>query len=109
LIEDEKNFSNTIKKRLQEEGYSVDVAYAYDGEEGLYMAENLPADVIVLDIMLPKLDGLLVWGFTFLTVAFCNIGVSLVYLVFADNARRIYPLFLSTNKFTKKRREYITH
>ena len=32
LIEDEKNLSNTI---LQEEGYSVDVAYAYDGEEGL--------------------------------------------------------------------------
>ena len=56
LIEDEKNLSNIIKKGLQEEGYSVDVAY--DGEEGLYMAENLPADVIVLDIMLPKLDGL---------------------------------------------------
>jgi len=56
LIEDEKNLANIIKKGLQEEGYSVDVAY--DGEEGLYMAENLPADVIVLDIMLPKLDGL---------------------------------------------------
>ena len=56
LIEDERNLSNIIKKGLQEEGYSVDVAY--DGEEGLYMAENLPADVIVLDIMLPKLDGL---------------------------------------------------
>lgn len=56
LIEDEKNLSNIIKKGLQEEGYSVDVAY--DGEEGLYMAENLPADAIVLDIMLPKLDGL---------------------------------------------------
>ena len=56
LIEDEKNLSNIIKKGLQEEGYSVDVAY--DGEEGLYMAENLPADVIVLDIMLHKLDGL---------------------------------------------------
>jgi len=56
LIEDEKNLSNIIKKGLQEESYSVDVAY--DGEEGLYMAENLPADVIVLDIMLPKLDGL---------------------------------------------------
>lgn len=56
LIEDEKNLANIIKKGLQEEGYSVDAAY--DGEEGLYMAENIPADAIVLDIMLPKMDGL---------------------------------------------------
>lgn len=56
LIEDEKNLANIIKKGLQEEGYSVDVAY--DGEEGLYMAENIPADAIILDIMLPKMDGL---------------------------------------------------
>ncbi|MBI5892822.1 MAG: response regulator transcription factor [Deltaproteobacteria bacterium] len=56
IIEDEKNLANIIKKGLQEEGYSVDAAY--DGEEGLYMAENIPADVIILDIMLPKMDGL---------------------------------------------------
>lgn len=56
LIEDEKNLANIIKKGLQEEGYSVDAAH--DGEEGLYMAENIPADAIILDIMLPKMNGL---------------------------------------------------
>lgn len=55
LIEDEKQLANIVKKGLEEEGYSVDVAH--DGEEGLYMVENYPADVIILDIMLPLLDG----------------------------------------------------
>ena len=56
LVEDEKQLANIIKKGLEENGYSVDVAY--DGEEGLYMAENYEADLIVLDIMLPKIDGI---------------------------------------------------
>lgn len=56
LIEDEKQLARIIKKGLEEASYSVDVAY--DGEEGLYMAEHFPADVIILDIMLPVIDGL---------------------------------------------------
>ncbi len=56
LVEDEEDLADIIKKGLEEEGYSVDVAR--DGEEGLYMAENLPADIVVLDIMLPVMDGL---------------------------------------------------
>ncbi len=56
LVEDEKDLSSIIKQGLEEEGYVVDVAF--DGEEGLYMAENYPVDVVVLDIMLPLLDGL---------------------------------------------------
>ncbi len=56
LIEDEKDLARVIKKGLEEEGYSVDVAH--DGEEGLYMAENYEADVIILDILLPVMDGL---------------------------------------------------
>lgn len=56
LIEDEKELASIIKKGLEESGYTVDVAH--DGEEGLYMAENYPADVAVLDIMLPIMDGL---------------------------------------------------
>lgn len=56
LIEDEKSLAAIIKKGLEENGYSVDMAH--DGEEGLYMAENYPADVIILDIMLPIMDGL---------------------------------------------------
>lgn len=55
LVEDEKSLAAIIKKGLEENGYSVDMAH--DGEEGLYMAENYSADVIVLDIMLPIMDG----------------------------------------------------
>ncbi len=56
LIEDEKTLAELIKSGLEDENYSVDVAY--DGEEGLYFAENEPFDIIILDIMLPKLNGI---------------------------------------------------
>lgn len=56
LIEDEVELSSALKKGLVEKGYSVDTAL--DGEEGLYMAENYAADVVILDVMLPKLSGL---------------------------------------------------
>jgi len=56
VIEDEPGIAQFIRQGLREAGYAVDVAY--DGEEGLdyvYVAEY---DVLVLDILLPKLDGL---------------------------------------------------
>jgi len=56
LVEDEKDLAMIIKQGLEEEGYVVEVAH--DGEEGLYMAENYAADVVILDIMLPIRDGL---------------------------------------------------
>jgi len=56
LVEDELRLSNIIKKGLLEEGYAVDVAY--DGEEGQYLSESEEYDLIILDIMLPKIDGL---------------------------------------------------
>ena len=56
MVEDEQRLSNIIKKGLLEEGYAVDVAY--DGEEGQYLAESEEYDLIILDIMLPKMDGL---------------------------------------------------
>ncbi|MFQ5441157.1 MAG: response regulator transcription factor [Thermodesulfobacteriota bacterium] len=58
VVEDEKDLAAIIKQGLEEEGYVVDTAH--DGEEGLYMAENYPVDAIVLDIMLPVVDGLTV-------------------------------------------------
>jgi len=56
VIEDEKKVASFIKRGLKENNYTVDVAY--DGEKGLFMAETNPYDLIVLDLMLPKKDGL---------------------------------------------------
>lgn len=56
VVEDEKKVSGFIKKGLEEEGYAVDVAH--DGEEGLYMALEVVHDLIILDIQMPKMDGI---------------------------------------------------
>lgn len=56
IIEDEKKIAEFIKRGLKEEGYSVDLAY--DGEEGFFLAANNEYDLIVLDLMLPKIDGI---------------------------------------------------
>jgi heavy metal response regulator len=56
IVEDERKVANFIKKGLQEEGYAVDLAS--NGEDGLAMALNSSYDLIILDIYLPKLDGL---------------------------------------------------
>ncbi len=60
IVEDEKELNAIIKKGLEENGYVVD--QAFDGEEGLYMAENYPVSAIVLDVMLPRMDGLTLLG-----------------------------------------------
>jgi heavy metal response regulator len=56
VIEDEKKVAHFIKKGLEEEHYAVDTAY--DGETGLYMTEVNEYDLVVLDLMIPKIDGL---------------------------------------------------
>ena len=56
IIEDEKKVADFIKRGLKEEGYSVDVAY--DGEEGHFQATSNEYDAIILDLMLPKIDGI---------------------------------------------------
>lgn len=56
IVEDEHRLSNIIKKGFTEDGFAVD--QAFDGQEGLYLAENEHYDLIVLDIMLPKLSGI---------------------------------------------------
>jgi DNA-binding response OmpR family regulator len=58
VVEDERRLAGIIRRGLTEEGYSVDTAY--DGDEGKYQAENTSFDLIVLDIMLPKKDGMTV-------------------------------------------------
>jgi heavy metal response regulator len=56
VIEDEKKVASFIKKGLEEEHYAVDLAH--DGETGLYMAQVNEYDLIILDLMIPKIDGL---------------------------------------------------
>ncbi len=56
IVEDEKSLADILKKGLEEEGYVVDVAY--NGEEGRYFAKNEPSDLMILDIMLPFVDGM---------------------------------------------------
>lgn len=58
VVEDEKKVAGFLKKGLQEEHYTVDVAY--NGEESLLLAEVNHYDLIILDIMLPKKDGMMV-------------------------------------------------
>lgn len=56
VVDDEKPISDIIKFNLAKEGF--DVVVAYDGEEALEMVESENPDLIVLDLMLPKIDGL---------------------------------------------------
>ena len=55
LVEDEKKIAAFIERGLTEQHYTVDVAQ--DGNEGLYLAEVNPYDLVILDIMLPGKDG----------------------------------------------------
>ena len=56
LVEDHKPLARAVKQGLEEEGFAVDLAA--DGEEGDYKARTSKYDLIVLDLMLPKIDGL---------------------------------------------------
>jgi two-component system OmpR family response regulator len=55
VVEDEPRLLRNLAKALREEGYAVDTADA--GDDGLYKAENYDYDAVLLDIMLPRLDG----------------------------------------------------
>src|SRR5258705_11960002 len=55
LVEDEPDLLRSLARALREEGYAVDTAE--NGEDGLFNAEANGYDAIVLDVMLPKLDG----------------------------------------------------
>src|SRR5258705_254643 len=56
VVEDDKDLQRLLKKSLSEAGYVVDVAA--DGEEGHFLGDTEPYDAVVLDLGLPKKDGL---------------------------------------------------
>lgn len=55
FVEDDKSIAHFVSKGLRENYFAVDVAF--DGDEGLYLALNERYDLVILDIMLPKVDG----------------------------------------------------
>lgn len=58
VVEDEKKVAAFIKRGLEEEGYAVDTAH--DGIEGVRMGSEALYDLLIMDVMLPKMDGLTV-------------------------------------------------
>jgi len=56
IIEDEEIITNLLQKKLEQEGYDVEVAR--DGEEGLRLIREIWPDLILLDIIVPKISGL---------------------------------------------------
>lgn len=55
VVEDEKNLNKTLTERLTKVGYTVDSCF--DGEDALYYIENTQYDGIILDVMMPKVNG----------------------------------------------------
>lgn len=55
IVEDEENILEALRYNLEREGY--DVYTAVDGEEGLNLARRTKPDLVILDVMLPKMDG----------------------------------------------------
>ena len=58
IVEDKRSLAEHLGRALEGEGYSV--GFAFDGEEGLRLGKSNEFDVIILDIMLPRMDGLTV-------------------------------------------------
>ncbi|RXT52631.1 DNA-binding response regulator [Bosea sp. Tri-44] len=58
VVEDDKDLNRQIVNALENSGYAVDKAF--DGEEGLYLGETEPYDAVILDLGLPKVDGVAV-------------------------------------------------
>ncbi len=56
IVDDEEHLADALAHNLQFEGFSTTIAY--DGDEGLHLARTIQFDLIILDIMMPKLDGL---------------------------------------------------
>jgi DNA-binding response OmpR family regulator len=56
VTEDEKDLADALTRGLERQGYAVDVAY--DGEESLRLAEVCDYDLLILDLNLPKVDGM---------------------------------------------------
>jgi two-component system alkaline phosphatase synthesis response regulator PhoP len=55
VVDDEPDFASIVQGNLEKEGFTVDVAY--NGVEGIEKVQSNPPDAIVLDVMMPEMDG----------------------------------------------------
>ncbi len=96
LVEDEFTFAETLRYNLEREGYTV--LSASDGIEGLELARRQPPNLIVLDIMLPRLDG-----FSFCRILRQESGVPIMMLTARhDEVDRIAGLELGADDYLGK-------
>lgn len=58
IVEDDRNLNRQLAEAFREAGYAVDIAF--DGQEGQFLGDTEPYDVVVLDIGLPEMDGITV-------------------------------------------------
>jgi DNA-binding response OmpR family regulator len=56
VVEDDPKIASFVVNGLKQSGFAVD--HARDGEDGLFQAQSIPYDAAVVDVMLPKMDGL---------------------------------------------------
>ena len=82
VVDDEDTIRDTVAEALLDEGYVVD--RAADGAEALRMLEQTPADLVLLDMRMPVLDG---WGFA-RAVQERGLTIPIVVMTAAQNARR---------------------
>ncbi|MFA5932062.1 MAG: response regulator [Candidatus Paceibacterota bacterium] len=104
-IEDDAFLRNVINEKLKKEGF--DVLEARDGEEGLETALSKRPDLIILDIVMPKMDGLMVmeklraqgdWGKNLPIVLFTNLNADDEKIIKAiENNQPTYYLVKSNN------------
>jgi heavy metal response regulator len=83
FVEDDKSIAHFVQKGLRENYFTVDVAY--DGEQGLYLALNERYDLLILDIMLPKIDGIEILKY----IRERGLDTSVIFLTAKDGERDI--------------------
>jgi len=84
IVDDEKLVVQALTQKLQEAGFSTDAAY--DGEEALSKVNQAKPDLILLDIIMPKLDG-----------------ISMLKRLKADEKTKDIPVIILTNLYSDKK------
>jgi CheY-like chemotaxis protein len=88
VVDDDKSIVDVLQHVLTRKGYSVCVAY--DGKEGLAMARQEKPDLIILDLMMPEIDGITASGILFQDPALRQIPV--LILTAKESARPMLDL-----------------